>query len=54
MFRTMPHSVEDKVRELRNLANIMAKNNNPYAIDVHAIAVDLAEGLNLRQENNNG
>jgi hypothetical protein len=47
MLRTMPHSVEDKVRELRKLADTMAEKGNPYAVDVHALAVDLIEGLNL-------
>jgi hypothetical protein len=47
MPRTMPYSVEDKVFELRKLADTMAQQDNPYAIEIHALAVDLIEGLNL-------
>jgi hypothetical protein len=47
MPRTMPYSVEDKVWELRKLADTMAQQDNPYAIEIHALAVDLIEGLNL-------
>ena len=46
-MRTKAYSVEDKVWELRKLADTMAKAGNPYAIDIHAIAVDLIEGLVL-------
>jgi hypothetical protein len=52
-MRTKPYSVPDKVWELRRLADTMNKANNPYAIDVHALAVDLIEGLNLDKEENN-
>jgi hypothetical protein len=50
MPRTMPYSVEDKVWELRKLADTMAEQDNPYAIEIHALAVDLIEGLNLDRE----
>lgn len=50
MIRTRPDSVPDKVWELRRLADTMSKAGNPYAIDVHALAVDLIEGLNLDKE----
>ena len=53
MSRTMAYSVEDKVWELRKLADTMAKAGNPYAIDIHAIAVDLIEGLDLDRKGNN-
>ena len=53
MFRTMAYSVEDKVWELRKLADTMAKAGNPYAIDIHAIAVDLIERLDLDRKGNN-
>lgn len=49
-MRTRPDSVPDKVWELRNLADTMSKAGDPYAIDVHALAVDLIEGLNLDRD----
>ena len=52
MYRTQPYSVPDKVWELRELADTMSKAKSPFAIDVHALAVDLIEGLNLDKENN--
>lgn len=52
-MRTRPDSVSDKVWELRELADTMSKSGNPYAIDVHALAVDLIEGLNLDKEKRN-
>lgn len=52
-MRTKAYSVEDKVWELRKLADTMAKAGNPYAIDIHAIAVDLIEGLDLDREGSN-
>ena len=52
-MRTKAYSVEDKVWELRKLADIMAKAGNPYAIDIHALAVDLIEGLDLDRKGNN-
>lgn len=53
MLRTRPESVRDKVWELRRLADTMARAGNPYAIDIHALAVDLIEGLELDKEENN-
>ena len=47
MLRTKPYSIPDKVSELRRLANKMMREGSDYAIEVHALAVDITEGLNL-------
>ena len=52
-MRTRPDSVPDKVWELRKLADTMRKSGNPYANDIHALAVDLIEGLGLDREEAN-
>ena len=53
MLRTKAYSVSDKVWELRRLADTMSKADNPYAVDIHALAVDLIEGLELDKEEGN-
>ena len=53
MLRTKAYSVSDKVWELRRLADTMNKTGNPYAVDIHALAVDLIEGLGLDKEEGN-
>ena len=50
MLRTRPESVADKVRELRDIAEKMMRQDAPYCLDVHALAVDISEGLNLEEE----
>jgi hypothetical protein len=50
MLRTRPESVADKVRELRDIAEKMMKQDAPYCLDIHALAVDISEGLNLKEE----
>ena len=49
-MRATLETVPDKVRELRKLADVMSREGNPYAIEVHALAVDLLEGLNIERE----
>jgi ppGpp synthetase/RelA/SpoT-type nucleotidyltranferase len=50
MLRTRPESVADKVKELRDLADKMMRQGAPYCVDIHALAVDISEGLNLEEE----
>ena len=50
MLRTKPYSIPDKVAELRELANKMMRENSDYALDIHALAIDITEGLNLDKE----
>jgi ppGpp synthetase/RelA/SpoT-type nucleotidyltranferase len=52
MLRTRPESVADKVKELRDLADKMMRQGAPYCVDIHALAVDISEGLNLEEESN--
>jgi ppGpp synthetase/RelA/SpoT-type nucleotidyltranferase len=52
MLRTRPESVADKVKELRDLADKMMRQGAPYCVDIHALAVDISEGLNLEEEGN--
>ena len=52
MLRTRPESVADKVKELRDLADKMMRQGAPYCVDIHALAVDISEGLNLEGESN--
>ena len=49
MLRTRPESVADKVKELRSIANKMMRQGAPYCVDIHALAVDISEGLNLEE-----
>ena len=42
-------SVADKVKELRSIADKMMKQNALYCLDIHALAVDISEGLNLEE-----
>jgi hypothetical protein len=49
MLRTRPESVADKVKELRSIADKMMKQNALYCLDIHALAVDISEGLNLEE-----
>jgi hypothetical protein len=51
-LRTRPESVADKVKELRDIADKMMRQNAPYCVDIHALAVDISEGLNLEEESN--
>jgi len=50
MLRTRPESVANKMRELRDIADKMMRQDAPYCLDVHALAVDIMEGLNLEEE----
>jgi len=52
MLRTRPESVADKVKELRSIADKMMRQNALYCLDIHALAVDISEGLNLEGEGN--
>ena len=52
MLRTRPESVADKVKELRSIADKMMRQGAPYCVDIHALAVDISEGLNLEGESN--
>jgi ppGpp synthetase/RelA/SpoT-type nucleotidyltranferase len=52
MLRTRPESVADKVKELRDLADKMMRQGAPYCVDIHALSVDISEGLNLEEESN--
>jgi hypothetical protein len=52
MLRTRPESMADKVKELRSIADKMMRQGAPYCVDIHALAVDISEGLNLEGESN--
>jgi hypothetical protein len=47
---TKPESVADKVLELREVAEKMMRQDTPYCLEIHALAVDIIEGLNLKEE----
>ncbi len=47
---TKPESVADKVLELREVAEKMMRQDTPYCLEIHALAVDITEGLNLKEE----
>jgi hypothetical protein len=49
-LRALPDTVTDNVLALRALADEMARSGNEYALEVHALAVDLIEGLNIDRE----
>lgn len=52
-MRALPDTVADNVRALRELADKMSNDRSRWATEIHALAIDLAEGLNLDKEEDN-
>ena len=52
-MRALPDTVSDNVRALRRLADKMSNDGSRWAVEVHALAIDLIEGLNLDKEDKN-
>lgn len=50
MMRALPDTVAGNVQRLRELADEMSNAGSGWAIEIHALAIDLAEGLNLDKE----